>query len=90
MPHVTSGESFKFRDEPRDRVRVGADGVFPARFAGLGRLEGSAESNLSGHVEKLAIEEGEYSQLHPDGATEVPEARGTHEMLMELARRRSE
>jgi polyphosphate kinase len=35
-------------------------------------------------------EDGGYSQLRPDGATEGPEARGTHEMLMELARRRSE
>ena len=33
-------------------------------------------------------DDGEYSQLHPDGAHEGPEARGTHEMLMELARRR--
>jgi polyphosphate kinase len=32
-------------------------------------------------------EEGRYSQLHPDGAND---ARGTHEALMELARRRCE
>ncbi len=35
-------------------------------------------------------EDGKYSRLYPDGATEGPGARGTHESLMELARRRSE
>ncbi len=31
--------------------------------------------------------DGAYSQLQPDGATEGPEALGTHAALMELARR---
>ena len=35
-------------------------------------------------------EDGKYTQLHPDGATSGPEARGTNETLMELARRRSD
>ncbi len=35
-------------------------------------------------------EDGTYSQLHPEGATEGPETVGTHETLMEMARRRSE
>ena len=36
-------------------------------------------------------EDGRYSQLHPNESdTSGPEARGTHETLMELARRRSE
>jgi polyphosphate kinase len=34
-------------------------------------------------------EDGRYRQLHAEGATQGPEARGTHETLMELARRRS-
>jgi polyphosphate kinase len=34
--------------------------------------------------------DGRYTQLRPDGADDGPEARGTHEVLMELARRRSE
>src|SRR5215472_13467322 len=33
-------------------------------------------------------EDGKYSQLRPAGSGEGPEARGTHETLMELARRR--
>jgi polyphosphate kinase len=35
-------------------------------------------------------EDGRYRQLHPEGATQGPEARGTHETLMELIRRRSQ
>lgn len=35
-------------------------------------------------------EDGKYSRLYPEGATEGPEACGTHEALMELARRRCE
>ena len=35
-------------------------------------------------------EDGKYSQLRPAGSGEGPEARGTHETLMELARRRCE
>ena len=35
-------------------------------------------------------EEGRYRQLSPDGPAGGPETRGTHETLMELARRRSE
>jgi polyphosphate kinase len=35
-------------------------------------------------------EDGKYSQLHPDGTGNGPETLGTHEALMELARRRSE
>jgi polyphosphate kinase len=35
-------------------------------------------------------EDGTYSQLDPGGATDGPEAVGTHATLMELARRRSE
>ncbi len=34
--------------------------------------------------------DGKYNQLQPDGATEGPAARGTHESLMELARRRAD
>jgi polyphosphate kinase len=33
-------------------------------------------------------ESGTYSQLHPDGAADGPEAHGTHETLMERERRR--
>jgi polyphosphate kinase len=35
-------------------------------------------------------EDGKYSQLRPDGPDNSPETLGTHETLMELARRRSE
>jgi polyphosphate kinase len=35
-------------------------------------------------------EDGKYSQLRPDGPDNGPETLGTHETLMELARRRSE
>ena len=35
-------------------------------------------------------EDGTYSQLHPEGPGDGPENRGTHETLMELARRRAE
>lgn len=35
-------------------------------------------------------DQGAYTQLQPEGATEGPEARGTHESLMEWARRRTE
>lgn len=35
-------------------------------------------------------EDGKYSQLQPEGASGGPEERGTHETLMDLARRRSE
>jgi polyphosphate kinase len=35
----------------------------------------------------LLDENGKYSQLHPDGAREGPEAVGTHETLMERERR---
>jgi polyphosphate kinase len=35
-------------------------------------------------------EDGRYRQLPPEGAAQGPEARGTHETLMELARRRSQ
>jgi polyphosphate kinase len=35
-------------------------------------------------------EDGKYSQLRPSGTGEEPEARGTHETLMDLARRRCE
>jgi len=34
--------------------------------------------------------DGKYSQLQPDGATGGPEERGTHQTLMDLARRRAE
>jgi polyphosphate kinase len=34
--------------------------------------------------------DGKYTQLQPDGATEGPEAHGTHQTLMELAQRRAE
>ncbi len=34
--------------------------------------------------------DGTYTQLQPDGATEGPEAHGTHQILMELAERRAE
>src|SRR5262249_3804841 len=33
--------------------------------------------------------DGNYSRLHPEGAHDGPEAAGTHESLMDLARRRS-
>jgi polyphosphate kinase len=33
---------------------------------------------------------GQYSQLLPDGPEDAPESLGTHEALMEVARRRSE
>lgn len=35
-------------------------------------------------------ENGKYTQLHPEGAVDGPEARGTHEILMELAQHRLE
>jgi polyphosphate kinase len=35
-------------------------------------------------------DKGAYHQLHPDDAAGGPEARGTHEVLMELTRRRCE
>lgn len=35
-------------------------------------------------------ENGRYTQLRPGGANDGAEARGTHETLMELARRRAE
>jgi polyphosphate kinase len=38
----------------------------------------------------LLDEHGTYTQLRPDGPGEGPEARGTHEILMELAKRRCE
>jgi polyphosphate kinase len=38
----------------------------------------------------VLAQNGAYTQLHPDGPGEGPEARGSHETLMELARRRSE
>jgi polyphosphate kinase len=34
--------------------------------------------------------DGQYTQLHADGATEGPAVAGTHETLMEMARRKSE
>jgi polyphosphate kinase len=38
----------------------------------------------------VLAEDGTYSQLHPEGPGDGPETRGTHETLMELARRRAE
>jgi hypothetical protein len=35
-------------------------------------------------------EDGKFTQLRPEGAGDAPEAVGSHETLMELARRRSE
>jgi polyphosphate kinase len=34
--------------------------------------------------------DGTYTQLHPEGPGDGPETRGTHEILMQLARRRSD
>jgi hypothetical protein len=73
MPNVAARKTFKGNDDARDHAGIGAHGIFPSGFGGLGRNSRSGEMKLlmcekRKRLEATAIENLEFNEMEMDGS----------------------